>query len=1384
MCGIAGIFNYAEPDCSVDRELLVRMTRVLEHRGPDDEGFYVNGPIGFGHRRLTIVDLTPTGHQPMPNTDRSSWITYNGEFYNHAAFRRRLLSAGHVFRGTSDTETLLHLIAEAGPDALHDVSGIFAFGYWDVRRQELTLARDQLGVKQLYYYDDGRRLIFASEIKALLQCADVPRELDAEALNQYLHFHTPLFDRTFFKHIEQVRAGEYLQVSRAGSRRKIYWQVEDFQPLNVSVQEQVAELRAKLLDVVCDQLMSDVPVGAFFSGGIDSSAVAAMASRTGKKPVCFGVHFTDQGVVDERPYQEAAAKALGLELHLITLDGSTFPEDLMRLIYYQDEPVIGAAMFPMYVVSRLAAKQVKVCLGGQAADEIFGGYARYGLARPWQVAKSWFSGRQSVQAHAAGANGGSTNIGGNLWLQIADRQNIRRLADNVSNIGTWQTRYFEHFAKVPESDWNGIFQSDGMVSRDRCYEMFLRVVKASPAVDAADKVMHWDLQTYLTGLFHQDDRMSMACSLESRVPLADPRLVQFAFRSGFDLKFRAGATKWLLRQAVADVLPEVVLNRRKIGFDTPAEMWMKGPHNQFVRDLLLSSTTRQRGIWNTKKLTAWLDQPNHPRWFDVIWKAMCIEAWAATFLNQQSPVGISNDDMAVDRFEPLSEGRSMRDAVQEIRELGVGGTIFRAAWEVKLRTGLGELIERPPEQLPQLNGKIARQNGSRAIKNDAARNRRAAVSELSSATAQIERVLGFGHPKEVVAAVRERIPAEDLAGLQRIAFDAVHGRIICFGSWTADFGRPINWHVNPLNGKTWNVSEHWSRALRTEEVGDIKLTWEAARFPHAYAIARAAAFAPEYAAPLSEALADQIEHFISENPFGRGVHWNSGQEIAFRLMAWMFSVNLLTHLGESMDVTADAMLHSAYEGALHIERNLNYAQKAVYNNHLLSEALALYLIGHLLPNAAESKRWREKGHTILENEAVRQCYSDGGYIQQSHNYHRVALQIYLWAWNLTGRAREPVPDSWKSAMERSLDFLVAQQNPNDGRLPNYGANDGALPSVLTTCDFSDFRPVLQALSVAARGERIYDEGPWDEATAWLLGPEALTSAPLRKPLRKSVSFSHTGYHVLRGHNSENFGVLRCGTILDRFSQIDMLHLDVWWRGQNVLVDGGSYSYNGPEKWHSHFANSASHNTIQIDGNDQMLHYRRFKNLYWTKAKTIQFTDYGDHVLCSGEHYGFQRHLGNCIHRRSVLFVKDDLWIVSDQVEGKGTHHLRQHWLCGQFPYQYDQAQARLTLETPRGQFSILTMDREGQPLEGDVVAGCEKPPRGWVSRYYGEKYPTPSLAIERTAELPSTFVSVLCAEEPRIEVRNGSWSVSIDTRRADFEITSDGLILAKSVYQS
>ena len=624
MCGIAGIFNYADPSAPVERRLLARMTRLLEHRGPDDEGLYVGDGIGLGNRRLAIVDLRPTGHQPMTDESSSCWLTYNGEFYNHREFRPRLIAKGARFRGTSDTETMLHLLKDQGPGALAGVAGIYALAFWDPAHRRLILARDPLGVKQLYYHDDGSRILFASEIKALLACEDIPREIDLAAVNEYLHFHTPLFDRTFFKDVRQVRQGEYLDVGRFGVHCRRYWTLDGFDPREETAAAAVDELSHLLESVVGQQLMSDVPVGCFFSGGIDSTAVAAFAKRNGITPRCFGVHFANQDVIDEEPYQRAAAKALGVPLELTTVDESSFADDLLRLTYYQDQPVIGAAMIPMYHVSKLAAQHVKVCLGGQAADELFGGYARYALVEPGKAAATMLS-RYAGRRQAS-------RSGGNLLKQLADPRTLIRLARRLRPGESWTSRYFENFAQVGERAWRSLFADPQAVSRQNARDLFEETVARSPATRPADKALHWDMQAYLPGLFHQDDRMSMANSLESRVPLADPRIVRFAWHTSFDLKVRSGASKWILREAVADVIPADVLNRRKVGFDTPAEAWMRGSQRGFVRELLLSSRARSRGLWNAGAVEQLLDDRS-PMWFQTIWKVLSIEAWAVVFLD-------------------------------------------------------------------------------------------------------------------------------------------------------------------------------------------------------------------------------------------------------------------------------------------------------------------------------------------------------------------------------------------------------------------------------------------------------------------------------------------------------------------------------------------------------------------------------------------------------------------------------------------------------------------------------------------------------------------------------------------------------------------------------
>lgn len=714
---------------------------------------------------------------------------------------------------------------------------------------------------------------------------------------------------------------------------------------------------------------------------------------------------------------------------------------------------------------------------------------------------------------------------------------------------------------------------------------------------------------------------------------------------------------------------------------------------------------------------------------------------------------------------PPSRREKAARLVQELRELGLRGTAFRVRWELTQRLGLAPWLERAD---------------------------------------RVHEVAPFlpldAHPREVALAMRPLIPADRLTELGEMAERAQRGIIRCFGRWDADYGNPIDWHLNPRTNARWPADEHWSRALRHEATaGDVKHTWEVGRFPQAFVLARAATFFPERRGEFAASLAAQLDGFMAANPFRLGVHWSSGQEVVFRAIAWLFAFSVfggdLEHARPGLTARASAHL---FRSMGHVEEHRAYAEKAVHNNHLISEAVAGLIGGCLWPGAPEAVGWKRDALAILDAEARSQFYADGGYLQQSHTYERVALQTYLWATALLRQRGEPVPASWLSAMARGLEFLLAHQNPTDGTLPNYGANDGSLPLSLTTCDYGDFRPLIQAASIAARGERLYPPGPWDELSVWLFGPACL-ELPQREPAHKSASFPVTGHHVLRGRDPGSFAAFRCGSIRDRFSQIDMLHVDVWWRGLNVLVDGGSYQYNAAERWHSHFMRTGSHNTVAIDGLDQMLHHRRFKSLYWTRATLRRFEDAPDWALAEGEHTGYARHPGGCIHRRAVLFAKDDLWVVIDRVQGRGkpvgksppvwscaqgtwrsklggqrffdkigTHHLRLHWLAGDFPHTHDAG--RLTLRTPEGPFSISVLDERGAPLEGDVALGQTEPPRGWQSRYYGEKVAVPSLAVERDAALPAQWISVLGSGKPSVAVQGDSWTVTTAGSELNFRL--------------
>lgn len=685
----------------------------------------------------------------------------------------------------------------------------------------------------------------------------------------------------------------------------------------------------------------------------------------------------------------------------------------------------------------------------------------------------------------------------------------------------------------------------------------------------------------------------------------------------------------------------------------------------------------------------------------------------------------------------------LRDSLQELRELGLSRTLFRLKWELLTKTALQGRFAPPAPRL----------------------------EDLPAGAGLWTRVVPFASPQAVVERTGDRVSSADRQALQQIADEACRGRVRCFSRWTADFGDPINWHRDPQTGAAWDRGAYWSRALRGG-TSDIKTLWEVGRFPQAFHLARAAAWCPEQAPRYSDAFSRQLQWFLAENPVGLGVHWASGQEIAFRLLSWIFGLAAFERLGLANACDLQAVAGALLEGARHVEANISYAERAVYNNHLLSEALLLYVVGVAFPGSPETKRWRARGESLLLEQAEVQFYRDGGYLQNSHTYQRIAIHDLLVACLVRRGLGAELPGPWLGALERSLEFLSAHQCEVTGRLPNFGPNDGGLPLPLSCSDYADFRPTLQALSLLCRGERCYPPGPHDEFAAWTLGPEAL-DAPLRPRQLKSASFRTSGYHVLRSGAPGTFASFRCGSVLDRFGQMDMLSLDLWWRGQNVVADPGTYRYNAAPRWHRHFTSTAAHSTLTVAGLDQMLHYRQFKCLYPTPAQLLRFESGARWAICSGEHSGFARVLPGCVHRRTVAWIEPDLWVVVDRVQRVEGQSVRLHWQLGAFPWRQP-APHLVTLETPAGEFSLAVFSEAGVGASLEVAQGQESPPRGWISRYYGEKEPAPSVSLARGARGTLTLVSLLAPAPPVVSPCAGGLRVEWGANKGIGLLFADG----------
>jgi len=644
MCGICGVFH-SVPGQEVSRDALRAMNRQIVHRGPDDEGFCFDGNVGLAMRRLSIIDLS-AGHQPISNEDGSITIVYNGEIYNHAQLRAALEGQGHRYATRSDTETIVHLYEEYGIDCVRHLRGMFAFLLWDRRRRLLFAGRDRLGIKPLYYRVHDGTFLFASEIKALLAFPGVRTERNDEILAEYLAFGYLSGPQTFFRGIRKLPPGHTLQLEEGGEPKiEQYWDVRmgadsDRRPASFYVQG----YRELLEEAVTTHLMSDVPLGVFLSGGLDSSAVAAITAGKRSEPIkTFSVGYAEQ-THSELPYARAVAELLHSEHHEVVVGWEQFFGVLPKLVWHEDEPLAWPSSVALFFVARLAREHVKVVLTGEGSDETLAGYGRYALtqwnARLDPVYRTLTPGsfRKRVRDAISGGNLGAT---------------LRRRLEHTflgRNGESWPSFYFDNFyAAFSAQEQADLLQAAVQGRALGAYDSTMQFWENSSG-DLLDRLLYTDIKTYLVELLMKQDNMSMAASVESRVPFLDHVLVEYAAKIPKEYATRGLAGKMVLKSAVRDLLPDSIIHRKKMGFPTPWSAWLAGPHLEKVAALLLEPRSLARGLFRTEKLQQLLQEHrerSHDH-SDRLWRLVNLEVWHRVFIDGEAVA------------DSLSEGASLQ----------------------------------------------------------------------------------------------------------------------------------------------------------------------------------------------------------------------------------------------------------------------------------------------------------------------------------------------------------------------------------------------------------------------------------------------------------------------------------------------------------------------------------------------------------------------------------------------------------------------------------------------------------------------------------------------------------------------------------------------------
>lgn len=635
MCGIAGYLT-AGSDASVGTSVLERMTESLTHRGPDGFGYYRDSHASLGHRRLSIIDLAG-GVQPMYNEDRGVVIVYNGEVYNHSHLRSELEARGHRFSTACDTEAVIHAYEEYGIASVEKLNGMFAFAIWDSSKNRLVVARDRLGIKPFYYYFDGQQFVFGSEIKAVLEHPAVPRDLEESVLPEYLAFGYVSESQTMFRGIRELPPASTLTLELSDDRWRLteatYWEAPAVPPGGANdVKAGARDFRELVEECVRSRLMSDVPLGAFLSGGIDSAVIAATMKRLRDAPVeTFSVGY-EEAAYSELNHARETAEFIGSEHHEVKVSEKSFFDALPQLIWHEDEPLAWPSSIPLYFVSRAAAERVKVVLTGEGADELFGGYERYRRNLNDQVISK-------IYRHVpAPVRAGIRDIVASTSLLSADwRRKVQHTV--VGRDINFESIYLDnYYCAFSRAELASLLNTPDLSSA-QVYGNKLRYLNQEGS-SPLGRLLRADQNTYLRELLRKQDRMSMAASIESRVPFLDHRLVEFAASLDDRLKISGSETKFVLKKAVADLLPKQVIYRTKKGFPTPLKQWLRmGDSSAAVGRFLQRKGGLLSEIVDDRVLGGLVEANRSGKQdaTDRLWRLLGLQIWGDVFLHKTAP---------------------------------------------------------------------------------------------------------------------------------------------------------------------------------------------------------------------------------------------------------------------------------------------------------------------------------------------------------------------------------------------------------------------------------------------------------------------------------------------------------------------------------------------------------------------------------------------------------------------------------------------------------------------------------------------------------------------------------------------------------------------------